>query len=62
MSMKAKLEAEYPNENWAHVDGGKDGEQPVFWYSNGVYGIHSDMWPSGLTEMTSNEIRLFLLN
>ena len=60
MSIKAKLEAKYPDEDWSQLDGGNDGEQPVFWFSKGVYGISSDLWTSGLTEMTSNEIKAFL--
>ena len=60
MSIKAKLEAKYPDEDWSQLDGGNDGEQPVFWFSKGVYGISSALWPSGLTEMTSNEIKAFL--
>ena len=60
MSIKAKLEAKYPDEDWSQLDGGNDGAQPVFWVSKGVYGISSDLWPSGLTEMTSNEIKAFL--
>jgi hypothetical protein len=60
MSIKAKLEARYPDEDWSQLDGGADGEYPVFWSSKGVYGINTDMWPSGLTEMTSVEIKAFL--
>ena len=60
MSIKAKLEAKYPDEDWSQLDGGNDGEQPVVWFSKGVYGISPDLWPSGLTEMTSNEIKAFL--
>ena len=60
MSIKAKLEAQYPDEDWSHIDSGADGEQPVFWYSKGVYGISPDMWPSGLVEMTSSEIKAFM--
>lgn len=60
MSIKAKLEARYPDEDWSHIDGGADGEQPVFWYSKGVYGVSPDMWPSDLAEMTSSEIKAFL--
>jgi hypothetical protein len=60
MNIKAKLEARYPDEDWSHIDSGADGEQPVFWFSKGVYGISPDMWPSDLAEMSSDEIKAFL--
>jgi hypothetical protein len=60
MSIKAKLEARYPDEDWSHIDSGADGEQPVFWYSKGVYGISPDMWPVGLPVWTNQEVKEFL--
>ena len=60
MSIKAKLEERYPDEDWSHLDGGQDGEYAVFWSSKGVLGTHIDMWPVDLAEMTSDEIKAFL--
>lgn len=60
MNIKAKLKARYPDEDWSHIDSGADGQQPVFWFSKGVYGISTDMWPSDLAEMSSDEIKAFL--
>lgn len=61
MSVKALLEAEYPDEDWSHLDGGADGEQPVFYMAKGgVFRTYSFMWPSGLTELTSAEIASLL--
>tara|TARA_R110000787_G_scaffold89704_1_gene189741 strand:+ start:700 stop:885 length:186 start_codon:yes stop_codon:yes gene_type:complete len=56
MSVKEKLEAAYPNEDWSHLDGGRDGEKPVFWSDGTNYYTHSEYWPSGLTELTSAQI------
>lgn len=60
MSIKAKLEERYPNEDWSHLIDGQDGEKAVFWSSKGVLGTHSDLWPSGLAQMTSAQIQAFL--
>ena len=60
MSVKTILETEYPDEDWSHLDGGQDGEQPVFYISKGSYYTYTFMWPSGLTQLTSAQIETLL--
>tara|TARA_B100001287_G_scaffold260764_1_gene249164 strand:- start:589 stop:777 length:189 start_codon:yes stop_codon:yes gene_type:complete len=56
MSIKSILEQEYPNEDWSHVDGGSDGEYPVFKFNGTEYSVIPSMWPSGLSKPTSSQI------
>lgn len=54
-TVKEKLEARYPNQDWSHLTNGADGDYPVF-YFDGSYKTYDDMWITGLPKLTSQEI------